>query len=103
MLRRPDDGVALPQTVSPGLHRMDDGADAPFDVVWWDPAALRLGAEPPFGLRRQELISKDVEPDIVAEGQRRYIAWREARTQAVARREPSLAAGPDGHAVVRDA
>jgi ATP-dependent helicase/nuclease subunit A len=74
--------VALPQTVSPGAHRIE--GDESFEVVWWDPAALQLGAEPPFGLRRQELIAKDVEPEVVAEGQRRYIAWRNARDQAVA-------------------
>ena len=91
VLRRPDESMALPQTVSPGAHRMANGTDAPFDVVWWDPAALRLGAEPPFGLRRQELISKDVDPGVVAEGQRRYIAWRDARERAVAdARRPSL-------------
>ena len=44
--------------------------DEPFDVVWWDPATLHLRADPPFGLRRQELISKDVEPEVVAHGQR---------------------------------
>jgi ATP-dependent exoDNAse (exonuclease V) beta subunit len=89
VLKRPDDGVALPQTVSPGAHRMP--GDAPFEVVWWDPATLQLGAEPPFGLRRQELIAKDVEPEIVADGQRRYIAWRIARDRAVAdARRPSL-------------
>jgi ATP-dependent exoDNAse (exonuclease V) beta subunit len=71
---------------------MDAGIGEPFDVVWWDPAALRLGAEPPFGLRRQELISKEVEPDVVAEGQRRYIAWRNAREEAVTgAMRPSLA------------
>jgi hypothetical protein len=40
----------------------------PFDVVWWDPRVLRLGADAPFGLRREELISKDVEPGRMAEG-----------------------------------
>jgi ATP-dependent exoDNAse (exonuclease V) beta subunit len=91
VLTRPDDGVALPATVSPGAHQMENRIDPPFHVVWWDPASLRLGAEPPFGLRRQELISKDVDPAVVAEGQRRYIAWRNAREQAVAHASrPSL-------------
>jgi len=58
-------------------------ADLPFDVVWWDPAALRLGAEAPFGLRRQELISKDVSLEVIAEGTSRYMAWRQAREDAV--------------------
>ena len=82
VLKRPDDGTATPQTVSPGRHVIDAGTDAAFSVVWWDPAVLRLGAEPPFGLRRQELIAKDVAPEVVAEGTRAYIDWREKRGEA---------------------
>jgi ATP-dependent exoDNAse (exonuclease V) beta subunit len=78
--KRPDEGVAMSNTVAPGSHRIS--VDLPFDVVWWDPAALRLGAEPPFGLRRQELISKDVALEVVAEGTARYIAWRNSREDA---------------------
>jgi ATP-dependent exoDNAse (exonuclease V) beta subunit len=81
VLQRPDDGVATQQTVAPGCHRSVTAE--PFEVVWWDPASLRLGAEPPFGLRRQELISKDVPLEVVAEGTSRYIAWRDSREKAV--------------------
>jgi ATP-dependent exoDNAse (exonuclease V) beta subunit len=81
VLTRPDDGVAMSQTVAPGRHPIE--ADLPFEVVWWDPAVLHLGAEPPFGLRRQELISKDVPLDVVAEGTARYVAWRNTREEAV--------------------
>ena len=59
VLERPDGGIASASTVSPGLHRIGDG-DAAHDVVWWDPAALHLGIPAPFGLRREELIAKDV-------------------------------------------
>jgi ATP-dependent exoDNAse (exonuclease V) beta subunit len=94
VLRRPDDAIASSATVCPGRHRFAaDRPEAAFDVVWWDPSALHLGAEPPFGLRRQELISKDVPPEVVAEGQRRYIAWREGRKAALA------AGGAPAHAV----
>jgi ATP-dependent helicase/nuclease subunit A len=90
VLKRPDEGVATSQTVAPGLHTQSWG-EAPFDVVWWDPAALRLGAEAPFGLRRQELISKDVPLEVIAEGTSRYMAWRDAREKAVARAsQPSV-------------
>ena len=89
VLTRPNDGVAMSQTVAPGSYSIS--ADLPFEVVWWDPAALQLGAEPPFGLRRQELISKDVPLDVVAEGTARYVAWRSAREEAVTRAaQPSL-------------
>ena len=85
VLNRPDDEVARPSTVCPGVHPFTGHAPGEeYEVVWWDPAALRLDAEPPFGLRRQELISKDVSPGVVAEGERRYIAWRLRREQAIA-------------------
>jgi ATP-dependent helicase/nuclease subunit A len=99
VLQRPDDGVAMSQTVAPGCHTISCGTgpaesgvaeadlsfDLPFEVVWWDPSALQLGAEPPFGLRRQELISKEVSLDVVAEGTARYVTWRNAREDAIGR------------------
>src|SRR5687767_10469449 len=107
VLQRPDDGVAMSHTVAPGCHTVASGqgsgvrdqgsgaggseADLPFEVVWWDPSALQLGAEPPFGLRRQELISKDVALDVVAEGTARYVTWRNAREEAITRAaQPSV-------------
>ena len=84
VLRRPDEGIASAQTVSPGLHAFELRPREPYEVVWWDPAALLLGVEAPFGLRRQELIARDVAPEIVAAGQRAYIAWRDAREAALA-------------------
>ena len=41
-------------------------------MVWWDPRALKLGAEAPLGIRRPELIVKDVAPDIVESGLAAY-------------------------------
>ena len=85
VLWRPDDETARTSTVCPGLHHFNDETpEAAYDVVWWDPAALRLGAAPPFGLRRQELISKDVSAEVVAAGERRYRTWRQQREQAIA-------------------
>ena len=84
VLSRPDEGIAAPTTVMPGLHRFDGSApEERYDVVWWDPAALHLGADPPFGLRRQELISKDVSLEIVAASERRFVEWRNARQEAL--------------------
>jgi ATP-dependent helicase/nuclease subunit A len=79
VLQRPDNDAFMPQTVAPGLHRFDSG----HEVVWWDPFALKLGAEPPFGLRRQELIVKDVAPEILHAGLMRYRRWSEARQAAI--------------------
>ena len=68
VLERPDGGIAAASTVSPGLHRMGDAATLAHDVVWWDPAALHLDVAAPFGLRREELIARDVPPQVIEDG-----------------------------------
>jgi ATP-dependent exoDNAse (exonuclease V) beta subunit len=50
--------------------------------VWWDPSALGLGARAPFGVRREDLIVKDVARAVVADGRSRYDRWRLARSDA---------------------
>jgi ATP-dependent exoDNAse (exonuclease V) beta subunit len=95
-------GSAGTSTVCPGLHvRRPDSSDpllhpspcgageesgggTEFSVVWWDPRALKLGAEAPLGIRRPELIVKDVAPEIVESGLAAYNSWRERREHAVA-------------------
>jgi len=85
VLERPDDEPARPDTVRPGLHLVPDPVSgATCEVVWWDPRALALDADPPLGLQRQELIVKDVPGHVVDAGKRRYHAWRDGRDQAVA-------------------
>jgi ATP-dependent exoDNAse (exonuclease V) beta subunit len=87
VLRRPDNDPALPTTVSPGLHRFEGS----HETVWWDPRALKLGAEPPFGLRRHELIVKDVAPDVVHAGLVRHKQWSDTRMAALeSGRTPSI-------------
>ena len=84
---RPGGSAASASTVSPGLHvcrRLGLSQIAEFSVVWWDPRALKLGVEAPLGLRRPELIVKDVEPAIVESGLAAYNSWRERRQQAIA-------------------
>ena len=78
-------GSAGRTTVCPGVHACSGGAPggAEFSVVWWDPRALKLGAEAPLGIRRPELIVKDVAPEIVESGLAAYNSWRERREQAL--------------------
>ena len=101
VLVRPS-GSAGASTVCPGLHVRKPGSSGPllhppprdageergegadFSVVWWDPSALKLGAEAPLGIRRPELIVKDVAPDIVESGLSAYNFWRGRRDQAIA-------------------
>jgi len=83
---RPGGSAASASTVCPGLHVCKGGGTSrinEFSVVWWDPRALKLGAEAPLGLRRPELIVKDVAPSIVDSGLAAYNAWRERHQQAI--------------------
>ena len=87
VLQRPNDEPAGPNTVSPGLHAFDD-----YSVVWWDPGALKLDEQPTFGVRREDLIVKDVPRNVIADGRSRYDTWRLARADALAAgATPSLA------------
>jgi ATP-dependent exoDNAse (exonuclease V) beta subunit len=78
VLERPDGDPAGEATVAPGLHAFDAG----YRVVWWDPTSLDLGVEPNDGLRREDLIVKNVDAALVAEDLRRYETWRAARDRA---------------------
>ena len=84
VLERPDGGIASATTVSPGLHRIGEAGDAATTSCGGIPAALHLGVAAPFGLRREELIEKDVPPQVIDEGTRRHEAWRTARQAALA-------------------
>ena len=82
VLERPNGEPAGPTTVCPGEHEFaGDG----YSVVWWDPHALDLGKKPPFGVRREDLLVKDVPRQIVGDGRGRYDRWQLARHDARAR------------------
>jgi ATP-dependent exoDNAse (exonuclease V) beta subunit len=90
VLRRPNDEPAGASTVAPGLYPF---AHEGYDVVWWDPSALALGARPSFGVRREDLIVKDVARAVVVDGRAQYERWREGRADARVRGgRPSLTA-----------
>jgi ATP-dependent exoDNAse (exonuclease V) beta subunit len=82
VLQRPNDETAASHTVCPGLHTFPH---AGYSVVWWDPSAaggLVLDAKPTFGVRREDLIVKDVPKHVVADGRSRYDRWTLARHDA---------------------
>jgi len=62
------------------------GVDAPstYRVIWWSPSALKLDADPPFGLRREDLIAKDAGDAVVSEGRTAYDTWSLDRATAIA-------------------
>jgi ATP-dependent helicase/nuclease subunit A len=88
VLIRPNGDPASRVTVCPGEHRHGP-AGADFSVVWWAPDELDLGAQTSFGLRRDDLIVKDVNPAVLRQRLDAYDAWRVSRQAAV-----SAAAAP---------
>ena len=106
VLTRPDGDPARPMTVSPGSYRFGpaDDQDPPsaspepqtpnpesYSVVWWDPHVLALDADSGYGLRRDDLISKDGDPAKVAARLAAYQKWRADRDEATAKaRVPSV-------------
>ena len=83
VLTRPDGDPASMFTVCPGEHHMG-ASDDEHAVVWWAPDQLSLGAQTSFGLRRDDLIVKDVSPAILRQRLDAYEAWRAARETAIA-------------------
>jgi hypothetical protein len=60
-------------------------------VVWWAPDALTLGVKASFGLRRDDLIVKDVSAEVLRQHLTSYEAWKEKRRAAIELgRKPSL-------------
>jgi ATP-dependent exoDNAse (exonuclease V) beta subunit len=89
VLQRPNDETATPSTVCPGLHDFGPaGLKGPpheggYSVVWWDPGALGpLDLKPIMGVRRDDLIVKDVARNVVADGRTKYDTWKNARITA---------------------
>ena len=80
VLHRPNDGTAGPSTVCPGQHTFADAGG--YSVVWWDPGALDLDKKPTFGVRRDDLIVKDVPKHVIADGRATYDRWQLARHDA---------------------
>ena len=62
-----------------------------YPVVWWDPATLRLDVDAHFGIRQEELLSKEAPAEAVEQDLDRYRAWKRSKDERVARAaEPSL-------------
>ncbi|HXM40242.1 MAG TPA: UvrD-helicase domain-containing protein [Bryobacteraceae bacterium] len=82
VLQRPAEYFGQPEeSVRPGVHRPQRGDH---QVVWWDPAALRLDVASGFGLRQEDILAAEPAAP-AAEGIARYGQWRHARQQTIAR------------------
>ncbi len=86
VLERPGGDPAGPSTVAPGAYSMGE-TDAHYTVVWWspEPQVLPLDATAPIGLRREDLVVKDVAPAIRQRYLDEFRAWRDDKTDALAR------------------
>jgi ATP-dependent exoDNAse (exonuclease V) beta subunit len=93
VLDRPDGDPASRTTVCPGAHS-GTWNDQPYSVVWWspEPGVLDLKAEAPFGLRREDLIVKTVDGDVLRRYRSAYDSWSAGRRAAIdAAAQPSIA------------
>jgi ATP-dependent exoDNAse (exonuclease V) beta subunit len=95
VVSRPDGDPARTTTVAPGSYAFEadrngipaarsSAADSAYDVVWFDPHVLALGAGLPLGLRRDDLIAKDGDPSAGAVRMKAYEDWRAGRGTAIA-------------------
>ncbi|HEX7085022.1 MAG TPA: UvrD-helicase domain-containing protein [Vicinamibacterales bacterium] len=85
VLWRPDPDPLLHNPVTPGLHRIPSPDGGTHDVVWWDPAALRLHVEPESGIRHAELITRDAPRALVEQTLATYREWEMQRADTIVR------------------
>jgi ATP-dependent exoDNAse (exonuclease V) beta subunit len=79
VLETPHEGGA---SVRPGRHG---------GVVWWDPSVLGLDVPPLYGVRQEQLMSKDADEAEVRADVERHEKWAAARREAIERASaPSL-------------
>jgi ATP-dependent exoDNAse (exonuclease V) beta subunit len=112
VLTRPDGDPARPMTVAPGMYAFSGAEPSPafakpsagtpspesrapstdtYSVVWWDPHVLALDVDPGYGLRRDDLITKDGKPEEVAARLAEFREWQTTRATALVQgRVPSL-------------
>ena len=92
MVTRPDGDPARVTTVAPGAFQLGTDA-APYTVVWWspEPGVLNLGVRPTSGLRRDDLLVKDVSEPTQQAYLQSYQDWVKGRADMLeAASVPSL-------------
>jgi len=79
VLQRPNGDPASRSTMCPGRHEI--ASEPSHTVVWWslESQVLSLKVQTPFGLRRDDLIVKDVQPEVLRRGLDAYQAWKAGR------------------------
>lgn len=93
VVRRPADQAFNVQPIRPGKYVFAtdgtvDGSEYP--VVWWDPSKLRLGKEPSFAVRQEELLAK-INDTVLTQDLQIYQDWQSQRTSTIQRgSQPSV-------------
>ena len=78
-----DDGAHFDfETVRPGFRQVGD-EEHRHDVVWWDAALLSKDEEPRYGVRRDDLMKRDVDPEIVGRDLTRFQDWERDRQRVL--------------------
>lgn len=67
-------------SVKPGAHRPEFGIHT---VVWWDPVKLPGHTTANFGIRQQEILSRDPGGKAAGESIREYEEWKVSRSRAL--------------------
>ncbi len=90
VMERPDEEMVFAAPVRPGRYTLG-ASDAPYDVTWWDPYVLHLGAQATFGKRQAALIDRQAPESRVHEGLQAVDHWTQLHEMRLAHgRVPSL-------------
>ncbi len=86
VLNRPGSEPARSTTVAPGQYTLGEEQQA-HRVVWWspEPRVLPLQVPAPIGLRREDLVVRDVSPTIRERYLNEYKNWKAAHLDAIQR------------------
>ena len=63
------------EMVRPGLHEIAAPGSGHHEVVWWDAALLADEEDPLFGVRRDDLMKKEIDPGLVGADLARFQDW----------------------------
>nr|MBA2356441.1 UvrD-helicase domain-containing protein [Acidobacteriota bacterium] len=83
VMERPDEDAGHPAPVRPGRYTLGP-VGALFDVVWWDPYTLHLGARLSFGRRQAALIERQAPEERVREGLEAVDHWTQVHAARLA-------------------
>jgi len=79
--KRPDQPEGAVFAIRPGRHTPASGRH---EVVWWDPALLKLKVKQQLGLRLETVLAEDPGGEAARRGIEQYEQWKRQRDEALA-------------------